>query len=41
MSNFDTDDMRELFAGPGGEACATNQVLYNLTRRGIEHDLLP
>ena len=24
-----------------GEACASNQVLYNLTRRGIEFDLMP
>ena len=41
VSNFDTDDMDELFALPGGRNCATNQVLYNLTRRGIEFDLLP
>lgn len=41
VSNFDADDMAELAATPGGEACATNQVLYNLTRRGIEWDLLP
>ena len=41
VSNFDTDDMQELAALPGGEACATNQVLYNLTRRGIEFDLMP
>ena len=41
VSNLDTDDMEELAALPGGEACATNQVLYNLTRRGIEWDLLP
>lgn len=40
VSNFDTDDMDELLES-GGEACAANQVLYNLTRRGIEHDLLP
>ncbi|HEV2514615.1 MAG TPA: aldo/keto reductase [Devosia sp.] len=40
VSNFDVDDMEELFAVPGGEACATNQVLYNLTARGIEYDLL-
>ena len=25
----------------GGDICATNQVLYNLTRRGIEFDLAP
>lgn len=40
VSNFDVDDMEELRQS-GGEACATNQVLYNLTRRGVEHDLLP
>lgn len=41
VSNFDLSDMRELAALPAGEACAANQVLYNLTRRGIEFDLLP
>jgi diketogulonate reductase-like aldo/keto reductase len=41
VSNMDLDDMRELFSLPGGEAVATNQLLYNLTRRGIEWDLLP
>jgi diketogulonate reductase-like aldo/keto reductase len=41
VSNFDTADMNELVALPGGEGVATDQVLYNLTRRGIEHDLLP
>lgn len=40
VSNFDVDDMEELVAVPGGEACATNQVLYNLAARGIEYDLL-
>lgn len=38
VSNFDVEDMRELEAVSGD--CAANQVLYNLTRRGIEHDLL-
>ena len=41
VSNFDTADMEELAALPGGAAVATNQVLYNLGRRGIEFDLLP
>jgi diketogulonate reductase-like aldo/keto reductase len=41
VSNFDTDDMEELFAVPGGSACATNQILYNVARRGPEFDLLP
>ena len=34
VSNFDTDDMEELFAVPDGKNCAANQVLYNLSRRG-------
>jgi diketogulonate reductase-like aldo/keto reductase len=41
VSNFDLADMQELLALPGGSAAASNQVLYNLTRRGVEYDLLP
>jgi diketogulonate reductase-like aldo/keto reductase len=41
VSNFDTDDMEELAGLAGGAAVAANQVLYNLTRRGIEYDLVP
>jgi diketogulonate reductase-like aldo/keto reductase len=41
VSNFDPDDMAELFEHELGRQSATNQVLYNLTRRGIELDLLP
>jgi diketogulonate reductase-like aldo/keto reductase len=41
VSNFDVSDLRELLALPGGRAVAINQVLYNLSRRGIEYDLLP
>ena len=41
VSNFDLDDMEELFSVADGENCAVNQVLYNLSRRGIEFDLLP
>ena len=41
VSNFDVDDMEELLALSGGDGVSTNQVLYNLTRRGIEFDLLP
>ena len=41
VSNFDAPDMQELTALPGGNAVQTDQVLYNLTRRGIEYDLLP
>ena len=40
VSNLDVDDMEELFEA-GGEACSTDQILYNLTRRGAEHDLIP
>ena len=39
VSNLDSDDMEEL-AGVGG-GCAANQILYNVTRRGVEFDLLP
>ncbi|TCA26634.1 aldo/keto reductase [Rhizobium leguminosarum bv. viciae] len=41
VSNFDTDDMEELLGVPDGANVAANQVLYNLSRRGIEFDLLP
>ncbi|MFO1061256.1 MAG: aldo/keto reductase [Dongiaceae bacterium] len=41
VSNFDAGDMAELAGLAGGQGVAANQVLYNLTRRGIEHDLLP
>ena len=41
VSNFDTSDMEELVSVPGGENVATNQILYNLARRGPEFDLLP
>src|SRR5882724_6103745 len=40
VSNFDTDDMEELW-GLDGDGCATNQVLYNLSRRSIEYELVP
>jgi diketogulonate reductase-like aldo/keto reductase len=41
VSNLDLDDMKEWTSLSGGDAVATNQLLYNLTRRGIEWDLLP
>ena len=41
VSNLDHDDMQELWRVPHGRNCQTDQVLYNLTRRGIEFDLLP
>jgi diketogulonate reductase-like aldo/keto reductase len=41
VSNFGIRDMADLLSVPGGDAVQTDQVLYNLTRRGIEYDLLP
>ncbi|MDR6395722.1 aldo/keto reductase [Herbaspirillum seropedicae] len=41
VSNFDTDDIDDLLEEPHGEHYLCNQVLYNLSRRGIEYDLLP
>lgn len=41
VSNLDVEDMEEWVAAPNGERVQTNQVLYNLSRRGIEFDLLP
>ena len=41
VSNLDLADTREWRTLAGGNAAATNQVLYNLSRRGIEWDLLP
>ena len=41
VSNFDTADMVELAGVADGKYVQTDQVLYNLKRRGIEYDLLP
>jgi diketogulonate reductase-like aldo/keto reductase len=41
VSNFDADDLDELLALAAGRQCATNQVYYSASRRGIEFDLLP
>jgi diketogulonate reductase-like aldo/keto reductase len=41
VSNFDADDMAELWSLPDGERCAANQVLYHLRERGIEWRLAP
>jgi diketogulonate reductase-like aldo/keto reductase len=41
VSNFDLDDIEELVSLPMGSTLATDQVLYNLSRRGIEWNLLP
>jgi diketogulonate reductase-like aldo/keto reductase len=41
VSNLDLADMQELWPLPGGAGVETDQLLYNLIRRGIEWDLLP
>src|SRR5262249_33936231 len=41
VSNLTVPQMEALFHVPQGDRCATNQVLYNLGNRSIEHDLLP
>ncbi len=41
VSNFDQDDMESAFGLTGGDLIASNQVLYNPMRRGIERNLLP
>ncbi|MBR2143872.1 aldo/keto reductase [Anaerovibrio sp.] len=40
VSNFDTDDIKELLSINGGEQCLVNQNLYNIGSRGIEYDLI-
>ncbi len=41
VSNFDIDDMEELWSVPDGKNCLVNQVLYHAGSRGIEYSLLP
>ena len=41
VSNFDVLDMQDLYNLYGRAEVATDQVLYNLMRRGIEFDLMP
>ena len=41
VSNFDRADMAEWVGLRGGDAVAADQVLYNLSRRSPEWDLLP
>jgi len=41
VSNFDVDEMRAAMAALTRERLACNQVLYNLSHRGIERDLIP
>lgn len=41
VSNFNRDQMEDLFRVPDGHRCATNQVPYSLNNRRIERDVLP
>ena len=41
VSNLDLAEMQELWKLRGSPHVATNQLLYNLQRRGIEFELLP
>lgn len=41
VSNFDAGDMNEWLNCDGGGTLASNQILYNLGRRGPEWDVLP
>ena len=41
VSNLNAADLDEWWSVPGGDAAATDQVLYHLGCRGVEWDLLP
>jgi diketogulonate reductase-like aldo/keto reductase len=41
VSNFDCGDMEEWFKLSGGNSVASNQILYNLARRGPEWEVIP
>jgi diketogulonate reductase-like aldo/keto reductase len=41
VSNFDVSEMQQLWKLAGGPSVATNQILYNLSRRNVEWNLLP
>jgi diketogulonate reductase-like aldo/keto reductase len=41
VSNFDKRDMEEWVRLDDGKSVASNQILYNLTRRGPEWDVIP
>ena len=41
VSNFDLNDMREWYGCESSRELATNQILYNLSRRGTEWDVIP
>ena len=41
VSNFDFEDLQELWQLPNGQDCAANEDLYNMADRGIEFDVIP
>ena len=41
VSNFDTEDMKDLLKCEKGENCFCDQILYNVVTRGPEFDLFP
>jgi diketogulonate reductase-like aldo/keto reductase len=41
VSNFNVNQMEDLYRVPDGDRCATNQVLYNVGNRSIADHLLP
>ncbi len=41
VSNFSTEDMREWVGLADGDTVAANQILYNLSRRGPQWELIP
>jgi diketogulonate reductase-like aldo/keto reductase len=41
VSNFNVEQMEDLFRVPDGHRCATNQVPYSINNRHIERDVLP
>lgn len=41
VSNMDVEEMEEIVEAPHGQTCSANEILYNLSRRGVEYDLLP
>jgi diketogulonate reductase-like aldo/keto reductase len=41
VSNLNLTEIKELWSVPGGSGVQTNQLLYNLSRRNIEWELLP
>ena len=41
VSNFNVEQMEELFRVPDGHRCATNQVRYSINDRYVENNVLP